>query len=138
PDKTYKELTFNKDKDWVTSFKNRKGCIESYEYEVDANDPNNHYYSVVTKKCGQRVTNRSKYEFWNKENRSGTAKFLFRVRSDVNGNITDITYHEVFGKPISILKNLAKTTYSYYDNGLVKTKNENLISTSFEYNQKCS
>lgn len=137
PDKTYKELTYNKDKDWVTSFKNRKGCIENYDYEVDPKDPKNHYWSKVTKTCGKKVTNQSRYEFWNKEKADGTGKYLARVRSEVNGNVTDISYHEIFGKPLNVVRNNTRTIYTYYDNGLVRTKQEDFRFTSFEYDRRC-
>lgn len=54
PDKTFKELTYNKDRDWVTSFKNRKGCVEAYVYDVDNENPKDHYWSTVEKTCGKR------------------------------------------------------------------------------------
>lgn len=137
PDKTHKELTYNKDKDWVTSFKNRKGCKEVYDYEVDSKDPKNHYWSNVVKTCNGKVTNRSRYEFWNKEKRDGTGKYLARVRSEVNGNITDISYHEIFGKPLNVVRNASRTIYSYYDNGLVKTKEEDFRKMAFAYENSC-
>lgn len=137
PDKTQKELTYNKDKDWVTSFKNRKGCKEDYKYEVDSKDPKNHYWSEVVKVCGGKVTNKSRYEFWNKEKQDGTGKYLARVRSEVNGNVTDISYHEVFGKPLNIVRNASRVIYSYYDNGLVKSKQEDFRTMSFAYENAC-
>jgi hypothetical protein len=41
PDGTWNGLTYNNDKDWVTSFRNRKGCLEKYEYNMDPKDPKN-------------------------------------------------------------------------------------------------
>ncbi|MGE0526797.1 MAG: DUF6531 domain-containing protein [Bdellovibrionales bacterium] len=49
PDGTYKELTYNKDKDWVIAFRNPKGCLETYDYEVSKEDPKNHFWSTVIK-----------------------------------------------------------------------------------------
>jgi len=138
PDKTYKALTYNKDKDWVTSFRNPKGCIESYDYQMSKEDPKNHFWSNVVKKCGDKITNQSKYEFFHRLRPDGTGVFLYRVRSEVNKNVTDITYHETFGKPISIVRDDSKTDYTYYDNGFVKTKKEPGRMLAFEYKNSCN
>lgn len=137
PDNTYKALTYNKDKDWVTSFRNRKGCMETYDYQTAKDDPKNHFWSDVVKKCDGKITNQSKYEFFHRLRPDRTGVYLYRVRTEVNNNVTDIVYHEVFGKPISILRDNIKTDYTYFDNGFVKTKREPGRLTSFEYKNSC-
>ncbi|MCB0384027.1 MAG: cell wall-associated protein wapA [Bdellovibrionales bacterium] len=137
PDKSFKQLTYNKDRDWVTSFRNRKGCVETYAYDVDNDNPKDHYWSTVEKTCGKKVTNKSTYEFFHRKRKDGLGKYLYRVRTDNNGSISDIVYHETFGKPISVLRNKFKVTYGYYPNGFVKEKKENLRNLEFRYEQKC-
>ncbi len=137
PDKTYKELTYNKDKDWVTSFRDRNGCQETYKYEVDDDDPKNHYSSDVIKKCNNEVTNRSTYEFFHRMRKDNIEKYLYRVKSDVNGSITDIVYHEVFGKPITVTRNRDTVQYAYFDNGLVKTRKDKFKIMNFDYKNSC-
>ncbi len=137
PDKTAKTLVYNKDKDWVTSFKDRRGCTETYSYDVDKEDPKNHYWSTVVKKCGTEVTNKSTYEFFHRMRKDGVAKYLYRVRSDVNDNVTDITYHEVFGKPVTVTRNKDTVIYNYFDNGLVKSRRDRLKQMNFEYKNAC-
>ncbi|NJL24372.1 MAG: cell wall-associated protein wapA [Calothrix sp. SM1_5_4] len=138
PDNTYKALTYNKDKDWVMTFRNRKGCMETYDYQVNKDDPKNHFWSNVVKKCGDRITNQSKYEFFHRPRPDGTGVYLYRVRSEVNNNVTDIVYHEVFGKPISVLRDGVKTEYTYFDNGFVQTKKEPGRLMAFEYKNSCN
>lgn len=138
PNGKTKKLTYNKDKDWVTGFVNESGCVESYEYKMDPEDPKNHYSSIVIKKCGDQVTNRSSYEFIHKNRADGVGSYLYRVKSDVNGMVTDIVYHEIFGRPVSMLRGNFKTEYTYYDNGLVKSKREAGRSTGFEYKNACN
>ena len=138
PDKTYTALTYNKDKDWVLSFRNRKGCLETYDYQLSKDDPKNHFWSDVVKKCGQKVTNKSRYEFFHKPRPEGPGVYLYRVRTDVNGAVTDIVYHETFGKPISILKDSQKIDYTYFENGFVKTKHESGRTLAFEYKNSCN
>ncbi len=118
PDKTAKKISYNKDKDWVTSFTNRKGCVEKYDYKLDG-DGKDHYRSEAVKTCKDQVTNKSFYEFWYKSRADGS-KFLSRVLTNNNGDETDMTYHEVFGRPTAVVKNGEKVVYKYTENGQVQ------------------
>lgn len=138
PENKYKALTYNKDKDWVISFRNTKGCVENYDYQVSKDDPKNHFWSNVVKKCNDKVTNQSKYEFFHRMRPDNSGVYLYRVRTEINSSVTDIVYHEVFGKPISILKDNDKTEYSYFENGFVKTKKEPGRMMAFEYKNSCN
>lgn len=138
PDHTYKALTYNKDKDWVTSFRNLKGCVEKYDYQVSQDDPKNHFWSKVEKKCGSKVTNNSTYEFFHRPRPDGLGVYLYRVKSDNNGETSDIVYHEVFGKPLSVIHNGVKTEYTYYPNGFVRTKKESARMLTYEYKNMCN
>jgi YD repeat-containing protein len=137
PDHTFKLMTYNKDKDWITSFRNRKGCLETYNYEMDKEDPTNHYTAMVVKKCGKEITNQSSFEFFHKNRLDLTGKYLYRIRSEVNGDLTDITFHEIFGKPLVYTHNKETTIYTYYDDGLVHSKKEKARWLEFEYKNKC-
>jgi len=131
PDKSSKKLAYNKDRDWVTSFTNRKGCVESYDYKIFGKKKN-HYRSDVVKKCNNKITNKSSYEFWYKDRPDGT-KFLAQVKSNNNGDKTEMTYHPVFGRPLSIIKNGSRVKYEYYSTGQVKMQiTANQVST-FKY-----
>jgi len=138
PDKSFIALTYNKDKDWVTSFRNQKGCMENYDYFMDKEDPQNHFWTTVVKKCGERITNQSKYEFFHRPKPDSEGVYLYRVRTEVNNNVTDIVYHENLGKPLSILKDNVRTDYTYFDNGFVKTKKEPGRMLTFEYKNACT
>lgn len=137
PDKSSKEIEYNKDKDLVTGFKDRNNCNESYLYQGSKDNPRNHYWSVVTKKCGNKVTNNSKYEFWHRKKSDGTGKYLYRVLSDNNGNTTDVVYHDIFGKPLSVKENKSRTWFKYNRYGLMSEKRTPLERNSFEYDQTC-
>jgi YD repeat-containing protein len=135
PDKRFITLTYDKKNDWVTGFTDLEKCIENYKYEFDEKDPKLHYWSHVKKTCGKEVTNESKHEFWYAERKDGQ-NYLARVASTVNGNVTDISYHDVFGKPISIRRNNERYTYDYYSNGQVKVKNSETAKLTYEYEPK--
>ena len=137
PDKTFKQITYNPDKDLVLSLQDRNKCIEKYEYQGSKDNPRNHYWSLIVKTCNKKVTNRSKYEFWHRRKRDGTGKFLYRVYSNVNGQEVDVKYHDIFGKPTSVREGRKQTWYSYNALGLVKIKKTPLDRISFNYDNEC-
>jgi len=132
PDKSFVALKYDKKNDWVMSFTDRDKCVENYTYEFDPKDEKNHYWSVVKKTCGKEVVADNRYEFWHKQRADGQY-FLQRVLSSTNGNTTDISYHEVFGKPLSIRRNNEKISYEYYADGQVKIKATPNVRMTFEY-----
>ncbi|UOF00305.1 DUF6531 domain-containing protein [Bdellovibrio reynosensis] len=132
PDKTFVAIKYDKKNDWVVAFADRDKCIEQYKYEFSENDPKNHYWSTVKKTCGKELTADNKYEFWHDQRKDGQY-YLQRVLTSVNGNVTDISYHPVFGKPVSIRRNTDRVTYEYYPDGLVKIKASPNVRMAFEY-----
>ena len=137
PDKTTEELAYNVKKDWVTSFKDRSNCRESYDYGVNKSNPD-HYFSTVQKVCGRKIVNKSKYEFWHKTGLKG-GKYLHRARVRVNGRLkTDAVYHPVFSIPISIFENGVRTKRNFYANGLLKEKDNIYQTVTYrDYHSKC-
>ena len=141
PDKTRKLISYNKDKDWVIGFTDRKGCKETYKYELNKKNPIDHYTSYVEKKCKKQITNTSSYEFLYKKNKDGT-RYLARTRFENNGNITETIYHKVYGKPILSIKNDIKSKFHYYNvnhkfAGMLKQKIDLFQTTNFSYTDKC-
>ena len=132
PDKTFYTLTYDKKNDWVMSFQDRNKCQETYKYEFSESDPKMHYWGTVKRVCGKEVVNESKHEFWYSERKDGQT-YLQRVASTVNNNITDITYHETFGKPITIRRNNVTYTYEYFPNGQVSNKRTDLARFAYKY-----
>ncbi len=135
PDGTSISLIYDKKRNWVTSFIDRDRCREDYVYEDSLDDPKNHYWSVVKKICEKQVVANSKYEFWHKT-RSDGERYLWRVDSMVNGVLTEVTYHELFGKPIAIKKSGLLTSFDYYPNGQVKQKAAKKLVISYEYSKE--
>jgi RHS Repeat len=68
------------------------GCIESYGYEVDPGDRKNHFWSTVEKRCGDKVTDNSRYEFFHVASKLGVR--LQKVIATQNGARTTIEYDE--------------------------------------------
>lgn len=134
------KLTYNKKKDWVTSFENQRKCVEKYKYKTNPKNPN-HYWTDVEKKCGKVVTNVSRYEFWNKRGSDGVM-YLHRARQKVNGDVRDVTYHPQFRRVSNMTQNGVRTEYKYYDQGafrgMLREKVNRGQKTSFaKYDRKC-
>ncbi len=136
PDGTYESLSYNKNRDWVMSFKDRRGCKERYKYVTNKRNKD-HYWTDVRKICGKRVTNISRYEFWNRKKPDGS-KYLYRARQKVNGLVADITYDGKTGSPLSVTRNRITTRYAYYGNGFLKSRLDPGRKVTFsKYNNKC-
>lgn len=131
-DKSFIALKYDTKKDWVLSFTDRKKCLETYTYELSKENPKGNYWSTVKKVCGKDVVANNRYEFWYKQRADGEW-ILTRVQSDVQGNLTDITYDEITSKPTAIRKNQERIAFEYYANGLVKTKASGLFKQNFKY-----
>ena len=111
-DGTNKQLTYNIERDLVTTFRNRKGCLESYSYEVSPEDPKNHFWSKVKKVCDGKVTNRSRYEFIHKFRSDDGMPYLEKSIADVNGRHAEFEYNEQ-GLVVRSEKDDLVTTYRY-------------------------
>lgn len=135
PDKTFIDIKYDKRRDWVIGFTDRDKCVETYKYEFSNTDPRNHYWSTVKKVCGKETVADNRYEFWHKQRPDGQ-HYLHRVQSNIAGNTTDIIYHELFGKPVSIRRNTERMSFEYYPDGLIRTKSTANQKMDFEYDPK--
>ena len=138
PDGTTEGLSYNVKKDWVVKFTDRRGCVESYGFGQNKKN-SDHYFSTVEKRCGRRIVNRSKYEFWNRDRPKGKGKYLHRARTRVNGRLTaDVIYHPKFGSPISFYRNGVRINRDYYANGFLKEKSSPFLLVKYKnYHSKC-
>ena len=122
PDGTTESLSHNTDKDWVVSFKDKRDCVESYDYKNNKKNKD-HYWTTVRKMCGNIVTNNSRYEFWNKTNPAGE-KYLYRAKQEVNGRTTDMVYDYKTGAPLRTTRGGRTTHYAYHPDGSVRQRKE--------------
>jgi YD repeat-containing protein len=135
PDKTSRVLTYNQKKDWVTSFKNRSNCLETYKYGFDKKQPQLHYWADVKKVCNKKTMAENRYEFWFKKDKSGQA-VLAKTKSKEGNRVTEIAYHPEFGSPQAVSVNGVKTKYKYYKNGLIHVKETASRRSTFNYEEK--
>jgi YD repeat-containing protein len=132
PDQTTIAIKYDNVKDWVTAFTDRDKCVESYKYEFSQANPKYNYWSTATKVCGKQTVATNRYEFWHKQMPSGQV-VLSRVQTKINGNVRDITYHDTFGKPVTIKNNNEKIDFEYFPDGLVRSKLSSITKLDFEY-----
>lgn len=135
PDGTSIGLKYDKKNDWVVQFTDRDKCVEDYTYEFDPKTPTLKYWSNLVKTCGKEVTNRSRFEFWFKERPDGQT-VLSRVATTVNGDVTEIAYHEVFGKPVVVRRGNLAYEFDYFPNGQVKEKKGPGTKLVYQYDTK--
>ena len=136
PDKTFKALAYNKEKDWVLSFTDRAvggvSCTENYKYEMDRVTPQDHFWSIAVKKCGKEIKNEARFEFWYKTRADGR-KYLSRVLTKSYTDTLDVTYHPEFGRPTTIKKGGVTTQFAYFPNGLIQEKSTSNARLLYEY-----
>lgn len=135
PDKSTIELKYDKNKDWVMSYKDRTNCLESYSYETSKDEPKLHYWSTVEKKCGKEIVNNSKFEFFHKVRDDGSI-FLQKTITVTNGISNEIVYHELFGKPVLIKRASDRIAFEYLSNGQLKTKTTSFAKMTYDYDKK--
>lgn len=134
PDKTSIAIKYDNVKDWVLSFTDRDKCNESYKYEFSTSNPKFNYWSTATKVCGKQTLATNRYEFWHKQLPNGQV-VLSRLLTNVNGSIRDITYHDTFGKPVTIKINNDRIDFEYFADGLPKTKTTSSAKLEYTYDQ---
>lgn len=142
-DGSYKEMGYNKVKDWVTKFRDKDGTVTTYDYISDNLDPENKFGTVVSQKIAGGPKEESKfwYEF---RRRADGSKYNYRSASWIQGNVTETVFTECCGTPlvISQWKGVApksgervdawtnppstaaqsRTQFEYYADGLLKKK----------------
>lgn len=137
PNKKFISITYNLSKDWVTSFTNKKKCVETYKYGEDKKNALDHYWSKVIKRCKKKITHQAKYEFFHKTRKNGS-RYLYRSRFKVNNLYTEITYHSKFGRPVKIKRGYKVLKLRYNAIGQIILKDEVFKTTSYKYNKQCN
>ena len=120
---TYESKTF-----FISSITDRNGEVTSYKYDSNPKNPNDHYWTLVTKKgfSGQPVTNRYEYEIKTKPDGS---RYTYRVNTVINGVDTETIYSECCSLPLKIKRGNQVTSFDYNEKGLLTKKS----STRGEY-----
>jgi YD repeat-containing protein len=132
PNMSFIQVTY--DNDITTSFQDSKGCIEKYKYDLN-NKKFPDQYSVSAIKDCEEVKTTSKYDFFYKTRSSDGVRYLERTLTAVDDAVTEIQFHEIYGKPILIRKPDEIITFTYSSDGLVKTKISNTERNDYQFDK---
>ena len=137
PNKATEVLTYDKDKDWVLSFKDQRNCLEKYTYGADSKNPLDHYWSDVVKTCNKKVVHKSRYAFKFKKNKSNQ-RYLNSVKFIKNGKSTLVVYHPAHSRPVLVKRGKNKKTYTYNKNGMIVKVASKKTNYKYSYDPKCN
>ena len=142
PDNTFMKMSYNSQRDWVVRYINRKKCQEDYRYLLMKNNPNN-YVSFFDRKCLKKdgsfsPQQKGKQEFWYKNYRLSSQKYLYRFHEKYKKDFTDIIFHPYIGRPVSVKKDKLRSQFQYFANGLINLRDEQILPSSqqkFKWNK---
>ena len=136
-DKTTLQLEyFGQDKfENIKKKKDRDGTVTEYGFELDKSNKDHHTVSIVVKGKDGNAISTSKYDYYKKVKGDG-AEWTQRLVSDLDGDITDTTYHEQFGLPTVIKRGGEETTFAYDVKGRVVKKVNSLEISELAYDQQ--
>ena len=105
---------------FVSEVIDRNGESTKYQYGSNPKNPDNHYWTVVTKPGfdGKPVANRYEYEIKSKPD---GAQYTYRVLTEINGIKTETIYNDN-SLPSKIARGTHITNFEYNQNGLLVKK----------------
>ena len=139
----YKEMAYNKVRDWITSFRDIDSVVTSYSYYSDGLDPENKFGTTVVRKVpgeSKLDTARFWYEF---RRRTDGSRYNYRTVSMINSLVSETVYTACCGSPLTIAQwnsdaeKLSKdsdtswtsfsgtkyvTKFDYYESGMLRKK----------------
>ncbi len=119
-DKTKLSIKYDPQTFFVTEVADRNGETTKYQYGSNPKDPENHYWTTVTKPGfdGKMVSNRYEYEVKTKPD---GAQFTYRTVMEVNGIKTETFYNDN-SLPVKIARGSHVTNFEYNPAGLLTKK----------------
>jgi len=106
---------------FISEIIDRNGESVKYKYGSDPKNPENHYWTEVTKNgfSGKPVTNKYEYEI---KSRPDGSSYTYRIYTKINGIQTETIYSECCGLPLKIARGKHVTNFEYNDKGLLTKK----------------
>ena len=119
-DKTKLTVKYDPQTFFVTEVVDRNGESTKYQYGANPKNPEDHYWTVVTKAGfdGKPVNNRYEYEIKTKPD---GAQYTYRTVTEINGIKTETIYNEN-SLPVKIARGTHVTNFEYNQNGLLVKK----------------
>jgi len=121
-DKTTQKISYMPKTLFVKNVTSRDGNSTSYDYGSNPKDPNNHYWTTVTKvRSGSKRKEVNKYEYEIRSKPDG-AKYTYRIATTINGLKTETVYSECCSLPLKITRGNNTTVFEYNSKGLLTKK----------------
>ena len=119
-DKTKLVVNYDPQTFFVSEVTDRNGESTKYQYGANPKNPEDHYWTIVTKPGfdGKPVANRYEYEIKTKPD---GAQYTYRILTDINGIKTDTIYNDN-SLPSKIARGNHVTNFEYNQNGLLSKK----------------
>lgn len=119
-DKSKLAIAYDPKTFFVSSVTDRNGENTKYEYGANPKNPDDHYWTIVTKPGfdGKPVANRYEYEI---KSTSDGARYTYRIFTDINGIKTDTIFGE-HSLPVKIARGNHVTNFEYNKQGLLTKK----------------
>lgn len=90
PNQTQELIVYNTEQDWVVKVTDRNQCEELYKFQRQGSSSDN-YTATAEKRCQNKVTNKTTYEFRHKARADGS-KYLDQVKFSQGNKIQRVTY----------------------------------------------
>lgn len=119
-DKTKLKISYDPKTFFASRVVDRNGEDTKYEYGSNPKNPDDHYWTLVTKQGfdGNPVTNRYEYEI---KSKSDGTRYTYRILTEINGIKTETVYNES-SLPIKIARGNHVTNFEYNSLGLLTKK----------------
>lgn len=132
PDKTAIKMSYNVQKDWIKTYTNRINCVQTFDFALSQDDPQNHYWGIHTAECPGDKKYEGKHEFWYKNYSFSKDKYLNRVKEEYRDQFKDAYFHPYLGRPISVRENLVYKGYAYFIDGYLNKREYKLYAKNRE------
>jgi YD repeat-containing protein len=119
-DKTKLAINYDPQTFFVSQVSDRNGEVTKYQYGANPKNPEDHYWTVVTKPGfdGKPVANRYEYEI---KTKADGAQYTYRILTEINGIKTETIYNDK-SLPSKIARGNNVTNFEYNANGLLVKK----------------
>lgn len=119
-DKTKLAVSYDPQTFFVSQVADRNGEVTKYQYGANAKNPEDHYWTIVTKPGfdGKPVANRYEYEI---KTKADGAQYTYRILTEINGIKTETIYNDK-SLPSKIARGNNVTNFEYNANGLLVKK----------------
>jgi YD repeat-containing protein len=134
-DKTKLTVAYDPKTFFVTEVNDRNGEKTKYVYQSNPKNPDDHYWTIVTKPGfdGKPVSNRYEYEI---KARPDGSRYTYRIMTEINGIKTDTIYADN-SLPIKIARGNHVTNFEYNGQGLLTKKTSTKGDfVNIEYDEK--